>query len=135
MVERSHFQQLLSAAAAQPQPQRLLFTFATVELPDEATAGQRERFRAGRGGAVAPLMCVDKAPEQVADFAALVAESRQAGPPWQIVFAAGLSGRDGRPPSTAEVEAALQSMVDAVRLGAVGRFAAYDADGEHLHFG
>lgn len=135
MVETSHFQQLLSAAAAQPQPQRLLFTFATVELPDDATVQQRERFLAGRGGAVAPLMCVDKAPDEIADFETLVAESRRAGPPWQVVFAASLSGVDGRPPSKAEVETALQAMVDAVRLGAVGRFAAYDASGEHLHFG
>ncbi|RAK66500.1 ribonucleotide reductase subunit alpha [Phenylobacterium kunshanense] len=135
MVETSHFQQLLSAAAAQPQPQRLLFTFATVELPDDATVQQRERFLAGRGGAVAPLMCVDKAPDEIADFEALVAESRRAGPPWQMVFAASLSGVDDRPPSKAEIETALQAMVDAVRLGAVGRFAAYDASGEHLHFG
>ena len=135
MVETSHFQQLLSAAAAQPQPQRLLFTLATVELPDDATVQQRERFLAGRGGAVAPLMCVDKAPDEIADFETLVAESRRAGPPWQVVFAASLSGVDGRPPSKAEVETALQAMVDAVRLGAVGRFAAYDASGEHLHFG
>lgn len=134
MVESSHFQQLLSAAATQPQPQRLLFTFATVELPDDATPGQRERFHAGRGGAIAPLMCVDKAPEDIEDFAALVAESRRAGPPWQIVFAASLSGKEGRAPAKGDVETALQSMVDAVRLGAVGRFAAYDVSGEHLHF-
>src|SRR3569833_112375 len=98
MDQASHFQQLLQAAAAQPEPQRLLFVFAGAELPDHPTPAQRERFTAGRGGALAPQMCVDKAPGDLADFDALVAESRLAGPPWQVVFAAALSGAEGRPP-------------------------------------
>jgi hypothetical protein len=32
------FDDLLTAARAQPQPQRLLFVFAGIELPDDATA-------------------------------------------------------------------------------------------------
>lgn len=134
MTESSHFQQLLDAAAAQAQPQRLLFVFAGAELPDNPTPVQRERFLAGQGGALAPLMCVDKAPDELADFAALLAESRRAGPPWQVVFAAALSGRDGRPATAAEIEVALQSMVDAVRVGGVGRFAAYDPAGDPILF-
>ena len=132
MTEIPHFQQFLRAAADQPQPQRLLFVFARAELPDNPTAEQRERFLAGRGGALAPLMCVDKAPGDIADFDALVAESRRAGPPWQVVFAAGLSGRDGQPPAPAQVDQALEKMVHAVLQGAVASFAAYDAQGEPL---
>lgn len=135
MTEASHFQQLLRAAATQPEPQRLLFVFADAELPSDATPKQRARFLAGEGGALAPIMCVDKAPEDLSSFDELVAESRQAGPPWRVMFAAALSGRDGRPPSKSEVDAALQSMVEAVRGGGVGRFAAYDVDGEPLRFG
>jgi hypothetical protein len=93
MTQSSHFQQLLDAAAAQPDPQRLLFVFAAAELPDGATPAQRERFLAGEGGALAPLMCVDKAPGDLADFGALLAESRRAGPPWQVAFAARHPGR------------------------------------------
>jgi hypothetical protein len=130
MTQTAHFQQLLQAAAAQPEPQRLLFVFAAAELPAEATPAQRQRFHAGQGGALAPLMCVDKAPEDLAGFAALLAESRQAGPPWQVVFAASLSGSDGRP----QTDAALESMVGAVRGGGVGRFAAYGPTGEPLQF-
>jgi hypothetical protein len=37
----SHFDQLLQAAAAQPEPQRLLFVLATAGLPDDATVSQR----------------------------------------------------------------------------------------------
>jgi hypothetical protein len=134
MTQTAHFQQLLQAAAAQPEPQRLLFVFAAAELPADATPAQRQRFHAGQGGALAPLMCVDKAPEDLAGFAALLAESRQAGPPWQVVFAASLAGSDGRPPSKAQTDTALESMVGAVRGGGVGRFAAYGPTGEPLQF-
>jgi hypothetical protein len=130
MTEPSHFQQLLRAAAAQAEPQRLLFVFAGAELPDHPTAAQRERFAAGDGGALAPLMCVDKAPGELKDFEALLAESHRAGPPWRIVFAAALSGRDGRPPTSGQIEPALEKMVHAVRLGVVDQFAAYGPDGE-----
>ena len=38
----------------------LLFVFAGAELPDDATPEQRQRFAEGAGGALVPLMCVDK---------------------------------------------------------------------------
>lgn len=132
MSEPSHFQQLLDAAAAQAQPHQLLFVFAAAELPDRPTPEQRERFLAGRGGALSPLMCADKSPGELAGFESLAAESELAGPPWQVVFAAALPGREGRPPAKDLVETALQSMVEAVRVGAFGRFAAYDRSGEPL---
>ena len=134
MHDQSHFEQLLAAARQESEPQRLLFVFAHVDLPDQASAAQRERYLAGRGGALTPLMCVDKAPSDIESFEAFAAESKRAGPPWQIVFAASLAGQDGQPPTANQVESALQSMVEAVRLGSVGRFAAYDASGEPLTF-
>ena len=131
----SHFDQLLKAAASQPEPHRLLFVFAAAELPADATQAQRDRFQAGGGGTLSPLMCVDKAPSDLADFADLVAEAKLAGPPWQIVFAAALSGQGGKPPSQAQVEVALQSMVDAIHVGGVGRYAAFDLNGDPIQFG
>lgn len=130
----SQFQQLLSAAAAQPQPQRLLFVFAGAELPADACDAQRVAYERGEGGALAPLMCVDKAPEELSSFEALVAESRTAGPPWQVVFVAALSGREGEPPPGEQLERALQHMVDAVKQGAVERFLAFNPQGETLSF-
>ena len=56
MDKTSHFDQLLLAAAAQPEPQRLLFVFATAELPEDATPAQRERFAAGGGGTLSPVV-------------------------------------------------------------------------------
>lgn len=134
MTPDSHFRRLISEALDQPQPHRLLFVFAAAELPDDATPAQRERFLRGEGGALSPLMCVDKAPDDLSDFADLVEESRRAGPPWSVVFAAGLSGRDGRPPGQAEIDQALTIMVEAVRDGGFGRFAAYDVRGAPVIF-
>lgn len=130
----SHFSQLLRAAASQPQPQRLLFVFAGAELSEDADADQRARFERGEGGALVPVMCVDKAPEDLASFDALVAESRQLGRTWHVVFAAGLGGANGLPPSSAQIDTALESMVESVRQGAIGRFAAYDSAGRALTF-
>jgi len=134
MTEDSHFQQLLKTAAAQVQPHRLLFVFAGAELPDHPTPTQREDFLAGRGGALSALMCVDKAAGELSDFESLARESRDAGPPWQVVFAAALSGRDGSPPAKTEIDAALKTMVEAVRVGGVGRYAAFGPSGDPLHF-
>lgn len=134
MIEDSHFDRLLLAAAEQPEPQRLLFVFATAELPKRPTAEQRLRFAAGEGGALAPVMCVDKAPGELSDFAALLTESRRAGPAWQVVFAAGLSGFNGEAPKQSQIDPALEKMVNAVRLGSVGQFAAYNPSGEAIQF-
>ena len=134
MIQSSHFQQLLHTAAAQPEPHRLLFVFASASLPENSTLKQRAEVNAGIGGALTPLMCVDKAPADLASFDILVAESRRAGPPWQVVFAASLSGSDGRPPSPARIDAALEKMVNAVLLGGIGAFAAFAASGEPLQF-
>lgn len=121
-------------AASQPEPQRLLFLFAGAELPDDASAAQRASYEAGQGGTLAPLMCVDKAPAELGSFEALVAESREAGPPWQVVFVAALGGQGGQPPSAQRVELALNKMVDAVRSGQVHGFVAYDWQGRALSF-
>ena len=134
MDQTSAFDQLLEAAAAQPEPQRLLFVFAAAELPEDATPAQCERFAAGGGGTLAPVICVDKGRDELTSFEALVAESFDAGSPWQVVFAAGLAGRNGRSPSAEQVERALQAMVERVRGGMIASFLALDRSGETLHF-
>ena len=131
----SHFDQLLQAARAQPQPQRLLFVFAVAELPAEATPAQRARFERGEGGALAPLMCVDKTLQELSTFEALAAEARAYGPPWRVVFAAALSGANGQQPADPQVNDALDRMVNAIRQGEVGGFAAYGPAGEPLLLG
>lgn len=129
------FDELLRAAREQPQPQRLLFVFAAAGVSADATPEQRERFAAGEGGELTPLMCVDKSPEEIADFAALVEESRQFGQDWAIVFVAGLAGSGGRAPTSAEAEAPLRRMVDAIKNGAPGSLLPFDREGRPLELG
>lgn len=128
------FEQLRQAAAAQPEPQRLLFVFAAAELTDDATAEQRQRFEAREGGALAPLTCVDKGLEDLGTFEDLVAEARHATPEWAVVFIAGLPGQAGRPPSAQQIDSALNTMVESVRSGRFSSFLALNPAGEALYF-
>ena len=109
--------------------------FAGATLPDHATAEQRAHFEAGESGELAPLMCVAKDPLALASFEALIAESEIAGPAWALVFAAALSGRDGLPPSDAQVDTALETSVEAVRSGDVARLIPFDRQGHAVKLG
>jgi hypothetical protein len=128
----SSFDDLLRAAREQPEPQRLLFVFADAALPDDATAEQRARFEQGEGGELIPLMSVDKRPEELDTFAALVEESRQFGRDWAIVFVAGLSGRGGCAPTSDEADQSLQRMIEAIKTGAFGAFMPFDRQGNPM---
>lgn len=129
------FDDLLQAARAQPEPQRLLFVFATAELPEGSTTAQCERFHAGEGGALVPLMCVDKRPEELTSFAALAQESRQFGHTWGLVFAAALSGSMNRAPSSEDAEEPLQRMVESIKQGKIGAFIPFDPQGQPVQMG
>ena len=131
----SSFEDLLHAARQQPEQQRLLFVFADVALPDDSTAEQRARFQAGEGGTFVPLMSVDKKPDEMDTFAALVEESRQFGRDWAVVFVAGLSGRNGCAPTSTEADQSLQSMIEAIKTGAFGAFMPFDRRGNPLLIG
>ena len=126
----SSFDDLLRAAREQPEPQRLLFVFAEAVLPEDSTPEQRAGFEAGQGGALTPLMSVDKAPEALSTFAALVDESRQFGSDWAIVFVASRSGRDGRAPTSEEADRSLQRMIESIKAGGFGSFIPFDRHGQ-----
>jgi hypothetical protein len=132
-MDITSFDDLLLAARQQRAPQQLLFVFAGAELPADANDAQRADYEAGLGGELAPLMCVDKAAAALAGFDALCSEAARAGPPWAIVFAAALSGRDGRPPSAADTDAALQHMVAAVQGGRLDGMLPFNRAGEPVH--
>ena len=124
----AHFNDLLGAARRQPEPPRLLFVFTVAELPAGSTPEQAARFEAGQGGALVPLMCVDKTPEEVVSFAALAEEARQFGPPWALVFVAGMpDGRDAAAP--------LQRMVEDIKRGALGNYLPFNTAGEAVRLG
>jgi hypothetical protein len=133
-VNISSFDDLLCAAREQAEPQRLLFVFANAALPNDSTPEQRARFEAGQGGALIPLMSVDKTPEELASFAALVEESREFGHDWAIVFVASLSGRDGGAPTREEADGSLHRMIESIKTGSFGSFIPFDRRGQPVLF-
>lgn len=134
-MEISRFEDLLAAARAQAQPQRLLFVFAAVEMPDDATADQRAGFARGEGGALVPQMCVDKAPDELNTFADLVEEAKQFGKPWGIVFAAAMSGRAGAVPTSADADQPLELMIAAIQGGRFDGYIPFDPQGVAVQIG
>ena len=130
----SGFDDLLRAAREQPEPQRLLFVFAAAVLPDDSTPEQRAGFEAGQGGALMPLMSVDKTAHELSAFAELVEESRQFGQDWAVVFVASLSGREGRPPTSADADRSLQRMIESIEAGAFGTLIPFDRQGRPVLF-
>lgn len=133
-MDISNFDELLVAARAQTEPQRLLFVFAGAELPDDSTPEQRARFEQGEGGALVPLMCVDKDVSELSSFDALVDESKEMGQAWQIVFAASLSGAVGRPLTADDAKEPLKRMEDAIRRGAFDNYIPFDRHGQPVMF-
>lgn len=123
------FDDLLAAATQQPEPQRLLLVFARAECPPDATAAERVAFERGDGGALAPVVCVDKLPGEIVSFAALNAESKAAIDDWRILFVAAMDGRGGHAPNSDEAVQPLRLMVEQIKGGRIGRFLAVDRDG------
>lgn len=124
------FSSLLRAAHEQDQPQRLLLVFAAGELPREASPAQRQAFESGEGGALAPVLCVDKLPSEIASFSALCEESAATGIEWQILFVGALSGYGGHAPSSDEAVQPLRFMVEAIKGGRIAQFLAVNRQGE-----
>lgn len=131
----SNFDDLLRAAGEEVEPQRLLFVFASAVLPEGATPEQRDRFQSGQGGALVPLMSLDRAPEDLHSFSLLVEESLQFDQDWAIVFVAGLSGRGGRAPTGGEIDQALGRMVESIKSGSFGSFMPFDRHGNPVLIG
>lgn len=129
----SNFEDLLHVAAQQPEPQRMLFVFVETGPPEDRPADNAASFRAGSGGTLTPVVCVDKEVAEVESFAALARESEATGQRWDIVLVACMAGRHGAAPSAPEVDRGLDMMVDAVKTGReLWRFLAFDRHGDPL---
>ena len=134
-MDISHFNDLLAAARHQPDAQRLLLVFTAASLPADATSEQRASFEAGESGELSPLMCVDKDPAELADFAALADEAATIGQPWALVFATALSGTGGQPPASSQIDSALQRMVESVKAGRLVGMIPFDRQGRAVQLG
>lgn len=126
----SSYEDLLKAANAQGTPQRMLFVFTKAELPGESTQDQEEQFKARKGGALMPVMCVDKLASARVSFAALAEESRHTGKDWDIVFVACMSGKSADVTESDEAEEPLKEMVKSIQVGSIGNYLAFNRDGE-----
>lgn len=124
------YQDLLQAAAAQAEPQRLLFVFAKAELPNGYTDSQKQQFEQGHGGALEPVLCVDKLPEEISEFQQLVTESQTTGIDWDIAFVSALGGRGGFPPNSDEAVQPLKMMMQKIQGGMIADFLTFDKNGE-----
>ena len=125
----THFADLLVMAKQQAEPQRLLLVFSRAELPADADDEQKSAFARGEGGTLAPIICVDKRPEDIQNFEELVMESALTGLDWDILFVAAMSGRGGIAPNEDEAVQPLKMMVEAVKGGRIGQFVAIDRNG------
>lgn len=130
-----HFDDLLRAARAQPQPQCLLLVFVQVELPEDSSDAERVGFEAGQGGALVPVMCVDLAPDRIAvltGFEQLRAEADGRSAGWEMVLAGAMGGQAGRAPDDAAVGSALDRLVQRVQMGDIDGLIPFNRKGEAL---
>lgn len=131
------FDDLLTSAREQVDAQRLLFVFTITELPEDASLEQRLRFRDGLGGALTPLMEVDRLPDELQDFDHLVSESLEfakgtRAEDWSVVFCAALGGEGKTPPTREEADFPLRSMTNSIRMGEISRYIAFDRMGHQI---
>lgn len=131
----SSYQDLIDASRGQAEPQRLLMVFCRAELPEDASDQERAAFERGEGGALTPVLCVDKTPEEAASFDALVAESKATGQDWDMLFVAAMSGRGGVAPSSDEAQQPLTMMVESIRLGHIGHYLPLNRQGQAVSLG
>ena len=117
----SMFSDLLTMANEQPDPQRLLFLFAATE------ATKKSRKRDDKKGTIEPTMVVDKLPEELTDFKALIKEADSINKEWDFVFIASLSGDKRLPPSAKDAEPYLDQMTEDIKTGKnIGRYVVFD---------
>ena len=128
----TNYQDLIQATREQAEPQRLLFVFCRAELPDDASPEEKAAFERGEGGALTPVICVDKTPDEAPDFNVLAQESEATGQPWDMVFVAAMSGRGGIAPSSDEAQQPLTMMVEGIRMGHIGNYLPLNGQGEAI---
>jgi len=135
MVDIINYETLLMVGREQAEPQRFLFTFLKASLPKDHEGDEAQKFQEGNGGILQPMMCVDKALDDLTTFSDLVKESENMEQEWQIVLVACLSGVAGSMPAAAEIELQLKMMVQMVENGGdLSRYLAFDREGTLIQF-
>ncbi len=116
------FSELLQMTSAQDEPQRLLLLFANAEAKNPKKSKKHQQ------GTITPVMCVDKAPEEVSDFASLIKEADGINKEWNFLFIASLSGENGNAPTSEEADPYLNKMTNDVEMGNISQYLVIDRD-------
>lgn len=117
----SMFKDLLDLAHEQPDPQRLLFLFASAKTTNKSRKQQDKK------GTITPTMVVDKLPAELSDFKLLCTEADSLSKDWDFVFIASLSGDKGQAPSSEDAEPYLNRMTNDVTSGNnIHRYVVFD---------
>ncbi len=106
----SNFMELVKAAKAQPEPQRLLFLLAQSERSNKA-------HKSNAKGTITPVMCVDKEPEELTGFSRFVSEADSMSKNWDMMLVAGMNGEGGKAPTTEDAEPLLNKMANDLMSG------------------
>lgn len=123
---------LIALARAEKNPQRLLFVFTRAEIEPDANDVQKNAFDKGIGGLLKPVMCVDKAIDELGSFEDLVAESDKTEQSWSVMFAACLSGSNETMPTSEDANKPLDAMIAAINNGMVSQYLAFNRNGDLL---
>ena len=155
-ITLNSFDDFLQVARQQTEPQQLLFVFTRAESPQQGVrtdpvVGDADAARSIDPGThrglepdqpdsqqtahLAPIVCVDKAPRDIASFALFADEAEVVVQDWSVFFVAALPGIAGHQPTPLAIDESLDRMVDAVRLGEVGTYLAFDRTGRPLQIG
>lgn len=129
------FDDLLQAARGQSTAQRLLLVFTRAELPADATPEQAQAFAQGQGGALVPRACVDKSTAELASFEALAEEAGAMGLEWDMVFASTMHDPGTGAQADAAVTAALDRLVESIKLGQIGQCVVFNRSGAAVRLG
>ncbi|WIO73585.1 ribonucleotide reductase subunit alpha [Porticoccaceae bacterium LTM1] len=117
----SMFQDLLDMTSEQPEPQRLLFLFASTDIT------RKSRKQDEKSGTITPTMVVDKLPSEITGFDELVKEADSINKEWDFVFIAALSGENNKAPSSEDAEVYLNRMTNDVASGNnIHRYVVFD---------
>ena len=104
------FADLVSSAARQPEPHRLLFVFIRIDRPDDTPLP-------ADGGTLSPVMYTDLLPVPELDFAALKRDADAQTPHWDWVMIGALAGTLGALPAPERAEEVMQTMVRLIESG------------------
>lgn len=116
------FQDVLDMAHAMDEPQRLLLLLAKTDSQGPVDADSHT-------GTLTPVICVDKAPEEIQDFRSLVAEADQVTTDWDMMLVASLSGTTDSAPTSEQAEPHLDRMANDILTGQdLTRYVIFDRD-------